>query len=96
MQSASTQRRPAAEPAQSAPVSKDTAQVSQRQPGFSKGSAGAWSQSGPWDNETCRAAAEGGHLAVLQWARRQGCPWDRERCMFAVMRHAHVCAWIGA
>ena len=50
----------------------------------------------PWDNETCRAAAEGGHLAVLQWARRQGCPWDRERCMFAVTRHAHVCAWIGA
>jgi hypothetical protein len=32
----------------------------------------------PWDERTCRLAARGGHLAVLQWARAQEppCPWD--------------------
>lgn len=33
-----------------------------------------------WDGRTCSAAAEGGHLAVLQlllqWACESGCPWD--------------------
>jgi hypothetical protein len=29
----------------------------------------------PWDEETCSAAAEGGHLEVLKWARENGCPW---------------------
>ena len=27
----------------------------------------------PWDEWTCREAAEGGHLEVLQWARENGC-----------------------
>ena len=30
----------------------------------------------PWDEETCAAAAERGHLEVLRWARQNGCPWD--------------------
>ena len=29
---------------------------------------------------TCSAAALGGHLEVLQWARANGCPWDRWTC----------------
>jgi len=28
----------------------------------------------PWDERTCRDAAEGGHLDVLQWARANGAP----------------------
>ena len=27
--------------------------------------------------------AENGHLAVLQWARAQGCPWDESTCLWA-------------
>ena len=27
--------------------------------------------------------AEGGHLAVLQWARETGCPWDFSTLMYA-------------
>ena len=30
-----------------------------------------------------RAPAEGGHLAVLQWARANGCPWNYETCFSA-------------
>jgi hypothetical protein len=26
-----------------------------------------------WDHKTCSEAARGGHLAVLQWARANGC-----------------------
>ena len=29
----------------------------------------------PWGNWTYYPAAEGGHLAVLQWARVVGCLW---------------------
>ena len=28
----------------------------------------------------CQCSAKGGHLAVLQWARAQGCPWSEWRC----------------
>jgi hypothetical protein len=28
-------------------------------------------------------AAEGGHLAVLQWAREHSCPWTSYACIFA-------------
>jgi hypothetical protein len=31
-----------------------------------------------WDVYTCAAAAEGGHLAVLVWAREHGCPWRED------------------
>ena len=33
-----------------------------------------------WDRDTCSAAALGGHLEVLQWARANGCPWDIRTC----------------
>ena len=29
---------------------------------------------------TCAYAAENGHLAVLEWARAQGCPYDEDLC----------------
>ena len=31
----------------------------------------------PWNENTCKEAACGGHLEVLKWARENGCPWDR-------------------
>jgi hypothetical protein len=35
----------------------------------------------PWDRHTCAAAAEGGHLELLQWLRTQSrCPWDVWTC----------------
>ena len=37
----------------------------------------------PWDEQTCEAAAQGGHLDVLQWARERDCPWDESTCMCA-------------
>ena len=33
----------------------------------------------------CEGAAAYGHLAVLQWARAQGCPWDEETCVGAAL-----------
>jgi len=30
----------------------------------------------PWDERTCRYAAENGHLELLKWARSNECPWD--------------------
>ena len=35
------------------------------------------------NKKTCAEAAENGHLAVLLWARAQGCPWDEETCSYA-------------
>ncbi len=32
----------------------------------------------PWDASTCIAAAQEGHLEVLQWALVEGCPWDEQ------------------
>ena len=34
-------------------------------------------------HNTCSAAALGGHLEVLQWARANGCPWDATTCLHA-------------
>ena len=51
----------------------------------------------PWDGETCRYAAEGGHLHVLQWARSQDppCPWNENICCnAAVGGHMHVLQWL--
>ena len=41
-----------------------------------------------WDKNTCRGAAEGGHLDVLKWLRLPGkpegqCDWDTWACMGA-------------
>merc|ERR1711981_920323 len=32
----------------------------------------------PLGEDTCAWAANNGHLAVLQWARAQGCPYDED------------------
>ena len=56
----------------------------------------------PWDEWTCRAAANGGHLAALKFARQNGCPWDKRTCERAaagghldVLEYAHKsgCPW---
>ena len=37
--------------------------------------------------ETYEAAAEGGHLSCLQWAReKNGCPWNERICLVLVYR----------
>ena len=38
-----------------------------------------------------------GHLAVLQWARAQGCPWDESACAMAAGNgHLAVLQWARA
>ena len=32
------------------------------------------------NGQTCMAAAKGGHLEVLQWARANGCRWNKTTC----------------
>jgi hypothetical protein len=47
-----------------------------------------------WDEKTCSAAAERGHLEVLQWLRVKGCPWDEWTCDNAAKNgHLHVLQW---
>ena len=48
----------------------------------------------PWEDAannlgTCPSAAEGGHLALLQFARGDGCPWDETTCHKAA-QHGHL------
>ena len=51
----------------------------------------------PWDERTCRGAAEGGNLEVLQWARANGCPWDIRTCAFATSNgHFELLSWAQA
>ena len=45
----------------------------------------------------CHYAAEGGHLAVLRWARAQGCPWYEWTCANAAAHgHLEVLQWARA
>jgi hypothetical protein len=45
----------------------------------------------------CRVRPNGGHLEVLQWARRLGCPWDEFTCVYAAKGgHMEVLQWAGA
>ena len=50
----------------------------------------------PWDTETCYAAAEGGHLATLQWAREHHCPWNEDivRTFAAHYGHVDMLRWL--
>ena len=51
----------------------------------------------PLNANTCSAAAEGGHLEVLQWARANGCPWDRDTIRLARANgHDDVVIWAKA
>jgi hypothetical protein len=51
----------------------------------------------PWDKWTCTWAAEGGHLALLQWARLEAnppCPWDEDTCREAAEKgHLAMLQW---
>jgi len=40
----------------------------------------------PFDQNTCRNAAEGGHLAVLRWLRELDCPWEPDVCSMVAGR----------
>ena len=43
---------------------------------------------------TCMYAARDGHLEVLKWARRNGCPWDEKTCAEAARGgHLEVLRW---
>jgi hypothetical protein len=42
-----------------------------------------------WGEETCEAAATGGHLELLKWARSQGAEWGPETCSQAAS-HGHL------
>ena len=45
----------------------------------------------------CRAAAEGGHLEVLQLLRTDGCPWSKHTCEYAAKGgHLEVLQWARA
>ena len=45
----------------------------------------------------CWAAARGGHLEVLQWARANGCPWDEMTCKGAALSGSlEVLQWLRA
>jgi len=49
------------------------------------------------DAETCKAAAEGGQLDVLEWLRSQDppCPWSVETCQYAALNgHLDVLKWL--
>jgi hypothetical protein len=50
------------------------------------------------EEQTCARAAGSGHLAVLQWARANGCPWDerRTRQRAAEGCHLEVLQWMDA
>ena len=41
-------------------------------------------------------AAEGGHLAVLRWAREHDCPWDKSVCEYISWKHPDTQARMGA
>ena len=46
---------------------------------------------------TCSFTARNGHLAVLQWARRTGCPWDETTYSWvAKYGHLNVLKWARA
>jgi hypothetical protein len=47
--------------------------------------------------DTCGNAAKSGHLAVLQWARANGCEWDVDTCGNAAKSgHLAVLQWARA
>ena len=45
----------------------------------------------------CEYAASGGHLSVLEWARREGYTWDEWTCRLAAESgHLHILRWARA
>ena len=50
-----------------------------------------------WDELCCASAAGGGHLALLQWCRHEGCPWDGwTPAAAAAGGHVRVLEWLHA
>ena len=48
-------------------------------------------------NDLCSYSSEGGHLAVLQWARAHGRPWNKRTCARAAENgHLDVLQWARA
>ena len=45
------------------------------------------------NEDTCRAAAEGGHLRVLQWLHAEGCPWNWTACRGAQGGYDELLRW---
>ena len=42
----------------------------------------------------CCAVAKGGHLEILKWLRKNGCPWDDNTCHFAAKNgHLECLKW---
>ena len=39
-----------------------------------------------WDSDTCKIAAENGHLDVLKYAHQNGCPWNKYTCAYAASK----------
>jgi hypothetical protein len=57
----------------------------------------AWETCKGDGKDLCSIAASGGHLAVLEWARADGCPWDTHTCSKAAAKgHLHVLQWARA
>jgi hypothetical protein len=45
--------------------------------------------------DVCVWAAEGGHLAVLRWAREHDCPWNTNSCVGAARAgQLEVLRWV--
>jgi hypothetical protein len=58
------------------------------------GRAAVGARQWPWNELTCTHAAQGGHLAVLEWARANGCLWDAQTCARAAPGgHLAVLQW---
>ena len=49
-----------------------------------------------WNSNTCRAAAQEGHLDCLKWAREHGCDWDPDDCLEVAFetRYHNIVNWI--
>ncbi|AJF97472.1 ankyrin repeat protein [Pandoravirus inopinatum] len=57
---------------------------------------------GGFNEDACAFAAQGAHLATLQWLRAHGCPWDASTCALAAhgghldalqWAHDNGCPW---
>lgn len=46
-----------------------------------------------WVRPACTAAAAGGHVGLLSWARAQGCPWEEAEVYAAARKQPPVLLW---
>jgi hypothetical protein len=49
-----------------------------------------YSDSFPWNKDTCAYAAESGNVEVLEWLREKGCPLDITDCACYAAENGHV------